>query len=405
LKRPEAGGFLALASTLILFQALSSTASSSLVGLDEMGSVSLIMIVQSTVRALASPLLVIVGLSVLGAILGYTLSYAIAASIGLAILLNHYKEFRGGPQGKFEDPLSTMVRYGFPVYIASLLATIQAPYQNLVLAHSASNVEIGNFNASLNFSALINLVAFPVTTVLFPAFSKLNPTSDNEHLKTMFTLTVKYVSLLLIPSSILVAILSKDLISIIYGGGYGLAPLYLSIYMGIFLLAGLGYLILPNLFNGIGETRETMKMTSIVAFSFLSTAPLAAKLLRVPGLITALIISTLLGLIYGLTRAQKRYGLKIDWKAAAKIYSAAVLASIPTLALTSSTNLHALIDMALGGLSYLFAYMTASALMGAFDEQDLSNLAQILQDRRMLRILADPILSYEAYLLKLRRRH
>jgi O-antigen/teichoic acid export membrane protein len=167
----------------------------------------------------------------------------------------------------------------------------------------------------------------------------------------------------------------------------------------MFLLTGLGYLILPNLFNGIGEVEETMKMAMVIVISFLPTAPLAVKIFHVPGLIIALIASTFLSLTYGLIKAQRKHGLKVDYKALAKICFATALASALTLALASLFHLSALIKIAIGSLSYLFVYLTAVALIGAIEKQDISNLTQIFESRKLIGSIAKLILSYEACLL------
>jgi len=403
LKRPETGVYLMLASTSILLQAIFSVAYSSLIGLNKMEKVSLMLIAQSIVKAFLSTILILIGLSVLGGILGYLSGYAIAAILGLTILLDHYgkldKDSNGGGIGY---AAAAMIKYGFPAYIAALLATLLTQYQNLILAHFASNTEIGNFNASLNFLALINLIAFPITTVLFPAFSALNPNSDDDALKSMFTLSVKYVSLLLVPSSLFVAFLSKEFISLTYGESYALAPLYLSFYMGIFLLTGLGYLVLTNLFNGLGETKETFNIILIQVLAFLPAAPFAVKMLRVIGLITALIASNLLGIIYGLIQAWRKYRLKIGAISGLKIYSAAGISAL-TLA-AASFNLPASFSMCVKGILYSLTYLTAVAFIGAVGKQDLANLTQILNKVRIVGFIAKPILSYLGHLINFRQR-
>jgi len=407
LNRPEVTAYLTLASTLILFQAMFSASTSSLIGLNKMGEVSLMMVTQSVIRTFASPILILVGLSVLGAILGHVFSFLVAASLGvLFVFLKHYEGLKKNSEeenAKLENPSLTMIKYGFPAYLAALLATLLAQYQNLVLAYFTSNTEIGNFNASVNFSALINLIAFPILTVLFPAFAGIDPKRDNDSLKRMFTLTVKYSSFLLVPSSLFVAILSKEFISLTYGSRYASAPLYLSLYMGIFLLTGLGYLILGNVFNGIGETRITMNMALITVLAFLPTAPLMTRILQVRGLIIALIASTLLGVVYGLIKASKKYGVRIDVQSEWRIYLAAGIASAPVLAIVSMPDLTAFTRIVVGGLLYLLAYLTAVALIKAIQKQDVANLSQILSRIKIVNFIAKPILMYESYVLDLVR--
>jgi hypothetical protein len=172
--------------------------------------------------------------------------------------------------------------------------------------------------------------------------------------------------------------------------------------MGIFLLTGLGYLVLTNLFNGLGETKETFNIILIQVLAFLPAAPFAVKMLRVIGLITALIASNLLGIIYGLIQAWRKYRLKIGAISGLKIYSAAGISAL-TLA-AASFNLPASFSMCVKGILYSLTYLTAVAFIGAVGKQDLANLTQILNKVRIVGFIAKPILSYEGHLINFRQR-
>jgi len=403
LNRPGIGEYVRLASLLIVFQAAFTAASSALIGLGRMADASLMMIIQSVLKAIASPALVLLGFSVAGAILGHITGFVVAASLGVIVLFaKYYRKLRIESKGcgiSFIESLSVAVNYGLPLYIAGLLTTLLIQYQNLVLAHNVSDFEIGNYNAALNFSALLSLVAYPITTALFPAFSKIDSNSESKDLKTMFEASVKYGSFLVIPASIIVAVLSKDLVLTIYGRSYGSAPLYLSIYVGIFLLAGFGYLILGPLFNGIGETKQTLKITIVTAALFLPAAPIMAQAYGVVGLIVAFIASNLAGTAYGLNVAYKKFHLKLDLNSSLRIYLASAISIIPTLILLSAVNLPSLLNIAVGGIAYLASYLTFAPLTGAVKRNDLENLSQILGKIKIVNPIVKPIIIYEKRML------
>ena len=408
LSRPGIGEYVRLASLLILFQVIFTTTSSALIGLGGMADASLILTVQSASKAVASPILVLVGLSVAGAILGHIAGFVVAAILGLILLFaKRYRDLSAGSRGSsigYVESLRVAVKYGLPLYLGGLLTTLLTQYQNLVLAHDVPDFEIGNFNAAVNFSALLSLVAYPVATALFPAFSKIDPHSESDDLKKMFEISVKYGSLLLVPASMIVALLSRDLVFTIYGGGYGSAPLYLSIYAGIFLLAGFGYLILGPLFNGIGETKETLKITIVTAALFLPAAPLMAEAYQVVGLIVAFLASNLAGTAYGLSAAYKKFHLKLDLDSSLRIYLASAISIIPTLLLLSALNLPSLLNIAVGGFTYLASYLTFAPLTGAIKRPDVENLSQILHKIKIVNPIIKPVIIYENLLLSNGRR-
>ena len=402
LSRPGMAEYVRLASLLIAFQAIATAASAALIGLDKMRDASIIMTAQSASRGLVSPILVLIGMSVTGAILGNVIGFAVGAGLGLLALFIMRQSLSMNSKSSamgYVESLRVAARYGLPLYLTALLTMVLVQYQNLVLAHNVSDVEIGNFNAAVNFSAVVNLVAFPIATVLFPAFSKINPYSENDDLKRMFQMSVRYGSLLLIPASMIVAVLSKDLVFTIYGGSFGTAPLYLSIYITIFLLICLGYLILVSLFNGIGETGETLKITVVTAALFLPMAPVMAQAYHVVGLIVALLASNLAGAAYGLYKARMKFHLNLDLNSSLRIYLASAISILPTLLLLSAVNLPSLLNIAIGGFTYLASYLTFAPLIGAVKRSDIDNLSQILSKIKIVNPIVKPIIIYENRIL------
>jgi len=403
LRRPGISEYVRLASFLIVFQVIFTATSSALIGLGRMANASLMMTVQSASKAIASPTLVLLGFSVVGAILGHITGFVVAASLGLVLLFaKHYRNLSTRSKGSsigYVESMRVAVKYGLPLYLGALLTTLLIQYQNLVLAHNVPDFEIGNFNAAVNFTALLSLVAYPIATALFPAFSKINPHSESNDLKRMFQISVKYGSLLLIPASMIVALLSKDLVSTIYGPSYGSAPLYLSIYVGIFLLSGFGYLILGPMFNGIGETKQTLKIAIVTAALFLPAAPIMAQAYGVVGLVVAFIASNLAGTAYGLKMAHRKFHLKLDLNSSLRIYLASAISVVPTLFLISAMNLPSLLNIAIGGFTYLASYLTFAPLTGAIKRTDLENLSKILGKIKIVNPIIKPIIIYENRLL------
>lgn len=133
--------------------------------------------IQSIVKTTLSPLLVILGFSVIGALSGHILGYMIAALLGSLILFKYYKRLGKPSSNSFSGNLKIMLGYGFPLYLSALLGLFLGQYQTIILAFFTSNFEIGNFSIATNLSSLINVLIFPLT-VLFPAFSKVNPNGD-----------------------------------------------------------------------------------------------------------------------------------------------------------------------------------------------------------------------------------
>ncbi|MCJ7636472.1 MAG: oligosaccharide flippase family protein, partial [Nitrososphaeraceae archaeon] len=228
LNRPEMGFLVKLSSFIILFQTIITTSNSSYIGLDKMQGNAIVMNIHSIVKTLLSPLLIVVGLGVMGALVGHILGTFLAAFIGSIILLKYYRTLGISKNIHYLENLGIMLKYGIPLYLSSLLALLFSQYQTIILALFASNFEVGNFSIAVQLSSLVNILIFPIG-VLFPTFSKVD--RNGPELKTVFRISVKYSTLLIVPTTTILAVLSKDLVYTLYGQDFQLAPFLLSIYV------------------------------------------------------------------------------------------------------------------------------------------------------------------------------
>ncbi|MEM1546778.1 MAG: oligosaccharide flippase family protein [Candidatus Methanomethylicia archaeon] len=401
LNRPEIGFLIRIASFLILFQSFFTALNSSFVGLDRMEGSALIMNIQSIMRTTLSPLLVVLGFSVVGALTGHILSYTIATLVGSLILLKYYRGLGSPSNNSFKYNIKLMVGYGFPLYLSALLDLFLGQYRTIILAYFTSNFEIGNFIIATNLSSLINVLVFPLG-VLFPVFSKVNPNGDE--LKRVFRLSVKYTALLIIPAAIIIAILSRDVVYTLYGCSYNLAPLFLSLYILQFLYAGFGSIVLGYLFSGIGETRIILKSNLINLSIFIPLAPLLTMLYSVSGLILALLTSSLPSLSYAVFIAIKRINVNFDLKASLRIYLASFLSAIPIVVLLQFSPLNSLLNLIIASSIFLITYITLIPLIGAINKSDLDNFKLMFGRLKIVWSIVKLVLIYEGRILNLRLR-
>ncbi len=402
LNRSDLGFLIKLASLGILFQVVFTALNSAFTGLDKMEKSALTIGFQSIAKATLALLLIFFGFGVVGAVLGHVLSYMFAAVLGSIILLiGPYRRLRASPDdnGCFLGDLKSMVDFGFPLYLSTLTSIFLNQYQFMLLGFYASDFQIGNFNAALNFTALLNMLNIPVATALFPAFSKFNPKSDIGELRRFFRFSTKYTSLLIVPATVVVAILSKDLVSAIFGSSFELAPQFLALYAISFLYTGMGSLVLGSFLNGIGETKLNFKIGLVNAIIFAFSALLLAQLYSVFGLILAFLISNLVSIAYGLITAQRRFGASPNLGDSLRIYLISSLSAIPTLVLVQLSPFTALLNVVLGASLFGFTYLTLAPLLGAISTSDIESLKNIFAKLKLVGPILKPILDYESKLI------
>jgi O-antigen/teichoic acid export membrane protein len=215
-------------------------------------------------------------------------------------------------------------------------------------------------------------------------------------------LAVKYASLVMIPASVAVIVFSRDLVYLTYGRGYVLAPQYLVLLSALYLLTGIGYLILGSFLSGVAETRTVLLM-SILTLGLYLPLGLAFTWLWGPyGLLLALFLSNMTSTLFGLRVASYRIDVRLDLATSARILLAALIAALPPIALLL---LHlagpGVVNLIVGGGLYLAAYLTLAPIMRAVSESDLDNLESTLCRTRTVATFLGPVLGYEKRVLSI----
>ena len=406
LRRPGLGLLVRFTSLYLVGQAIFMTLNSIFIGLDKTEKSGLLMNIQAITKIVASPLLIILGMGAIGAILGAGLGFLFAAGIGIAILfLRIYPSLHrrdGGENVNFLQGLKMMVNYGMPLYLSTLIFSLVAQYRSFILSLFVSNVEIGNYRIAMNFSVLITLLSYPIATSLLPAFSKVNIEDDRDVVEKMFKLSVKYTSLLVIPASFAVAVLSNEVVNVLYGPQYGLAPGYLTLYILSFLGTGLGMIVVNSFFNGQGDTMATFRMNVINLGLSVPMAIILTLLYGVPGLIVSILASMCLSVTYGLFLARKKYSVTVDWNSSLRTGVASLSSALLVYIFIAFTPIPtSIFKLAIGGSLYLTSFLAFAPLLKVISKADIENLDELLKELAPIYPIARRILNLEEKILAL----
>ena len=390
--RPETTPLITLASIAILSQSLLNAAQSNFIGFERMKLTSFTLICQSIIKSTVSPLLVLVGYGAIGAVLGYTFSFLVAAILGLTmlyfLLFKNLKKSSPRRTDKIKT-LKTMLRYGVPSSISTILGGFLTQFYAFLMVFYCSDVMIGNYQIALNFALLLTFFTFPIATVLFPAFSKLDPQKEPQLLKTVFTSSVKYTAMLLVPVTAAVMVLSKPMISTLFGEQYVYAPLFLTLYVIVNLFSGFGKLSVGTLLLGLGETRTLMKLSLLTLLIGLPLAFLLIPNLGIIGVILGTLFSGIPSMFLGLHWIWKHYKVTADWGSSAKIFVASTIAAATTYLSLNFLNTVEWLNLIAGGIVFLTAYILVAPSIGAIIQDDITNLRAMLSGLGFISTIAN----------------
>jgi O-antigen/teichoic acid export membrane protein len=375
--KPEAAFLITLVSITILSTSLLMGTQSIFIGFERMKLNSFTIICSATLQGFLSPLLVYLGYGALGAILGYTFSSVVACIFAITLLyFAIFKKLSPNTSTKLnESPtLKLLLRYGVPLAIATIIVGILIQFYSFMMASLVDVTLIGNYRIASNFATLLAFFTFPISTVLFPAFSKLDPRKDPQTLKTVFTSSVKYTSLFLVPATMALMVLSKPIIGTIYGDKWLNAPLLLAFYVINNLFAVFGNLSVHSLQQGLGATKMVMKQNLL---TLIVGVPLAFILIPTFGILGVIVGPYLAGkpsLFWALYWTWKHYKVKVDFKSSTRIFIASAIAAITTYLSLNLLATAEWIRLVIGGIVFLGIFLFAAPMIGAFNQTDINNL-------------------------------
>lgn len=379
--RPESAPLISIASLAIISESLLRASKSNFTGFEKMTFTSVILIFQSILKTVAAPLLLLLGYGALGAVIGYTISFVVSAFLGVALVyFSLYKPLRNIDYNQIEKikTLKKMLRYGFPLSISTLMEGLLVQIYSFLMAIYASDVLIGNYQVALNFAIILSFFSYPITTVLFPMFSKLDVNKDIELLRTIFKSSVKYASMLLVPAAFAVIVMAEPMVNTIFGEKYFYAPFFLSLYVISDLFSGVGGLSLNSFLRSIGETKFLLKL-SIVTLIFGSILSfLLIPLFDILGVILVILLSSLPSLLIGLRWIWKNYAITVDWNSSIRIFFASSISAIITYFFLNFFNYSEWMRLLCGAILFIFSYIVIAPLAGAIVQDDIKNLRSML---------------------------
>jgi O-antigen/teichoic acid export membrane protein len=376
LGRPDAGNLVSIASIVILAQSLLSASQAMFVGFERMGYNSLTMLCQAVIKSVLSPLLVLLSYGALGALLGHTFSLLFTGGLGLIIL---YTLTRG--LKKIKDRHSSMLvtlkkllRFGIPLSISSILAGFFTQFFAFEMALYCNDATVGNYRVAVNFTVLLTFFTVPVSTVLFPAFAKIDPIKERRTLQTVFGSSVKYAAVLLVPATLVVMTLSSQMVSTLFGDKWISAPFLLTLQAIGYLFVIFGDLNMTSLMSALGETTMLMLLSLLTLIAGIPLAFLMIPTLGITGVILGILLAAIPRLFCETYYLWKKYEVKVDYVTMAKILVASLLAAAITYLLMQALQTLAWAELIVGTGTFAAIYVFTICVFGALDKADTNNL-------------------------------
>jgi O-antigen/teichoic acid export membrane protein len=402
--RPEITSLIQIASISILAGGLINAATAAFTGIEKMELNSIMLICQSTIKTIIIITLVVLGLSTSGAVIGYTIAMMIAGLIGVTLVWTQYTNLPKLNNAKLEIKAytKTMLTYGTPLSLSTIISSFQTQFYAFLLPifYITNNSAIGNYGIANTFVVLIAFFATPITTMLFPAFSKLNPQKDKETLQNVFQFSIKYASLLVVPVAALVMCLAEPAVSTLFGKTYSTAPLFLALLAITYIFPAFGSLTTGNFISSQGKTTFILYLTLITAAIGFPMGYILIMKFGVLGLIVTSLVTGIPSTVIQLYWIRKHYELTVDWRSSAKILLSSAIAAALTYILISELSFSSWIRLIIGAVFFAVVFAAATLLTQTIDKSDIENLRGMVSELGIIGKIFNYILNIIEKIMK-----
>lgn len=403
LHRPSLTVEVELVSIMVLGQAFLTAGSGAAVGYNWIGLAGATNVVQAASRTVLSPLLIVVGLGLVGAVLGNAVSFLIAGAFCVVVLYAYRLRKRVGSLSSFGGDVREMVGYGAPLFVGSTLSSVALSYYvPFVLAAIVSNETLGYYQAASVISIPISILTGAAATVLLPAFASL----DGERRDTLAAVrkSTLYVAYFALPLILLTVSGAKQLVELLFSTPYLPAVPYVEYLALASVPVMLGWTVLPTYFNGVGRTRLTMVTVGGGAVVLFALAPLLAISagMGVDGAILALLVSSFVTTVLAVYFLRERFAGSLDYGPLAATAVGGVLSFLAVLLLPAfKSEIAALIAKP---VVFGLVYLATTPLLGAIGGDDVQIVQASLRRMRFVRDIASPFIKYVSVFVSLRAR-
>jgi len=268
-------------------------------------------ILRTSLRSLLSVLLILMGLTLRGPMLGFVISPLIVVIIYSFFLRSKFN-INISEKEKIEwQNLKDMIKYGYPLTIFSLLWGIQFQLYIFILTIYGYIIEVSYLNVAIVSGSLIGILVKSLSFTLFPIFSKLdwdNEGRDKRKLIQYFQFSIKFGTLFIIPTTLFLILFSVVIFPIIFGQNYIGASPFISTYFLIFLLVSFGSLSIPAFFNGQKQTKQVLYIQLVELLSIVFFSIILISFVGAIGMAYGIVCGTIVSVSFGNILIRKKYG-------------------------------------------------------------------------------------------------
>ncbi|WP_199519514.1 MULTISPECIES: flippase [Haloferax] len=235
---PRIAPLLAVGVGYIAFSSLKTFASLSFQGLNSVDWSAKIDIVANVSFLVFIVGLLVFGLGPLGAIVGYTVGYALAVIVGFTVLYRKFVRLLDNDIPEERGLTRRILRYSAPLTVTRGAVMLDSRVDAILVGYFLNPAAVGFYMLG---KQITDFVIAPATTIGFsvsPTYGEQKVTNKLERAANLYETTFEYVVTLYVPAAVGLVILAEPTIRLVFGQDYlGAVPVVQVFSLYVFLRA------------------------------------------------------------------------------------------------------------------------------------------------------------------------
>lgn len=224
-----------------------------------------------------SATVLLIGLGVIGAAIGYLVAAVVLVAITGLFLVKSFPVI-SAKMNINRELTKKMLLFSFPVFLSSVAGTILGYTDTIVITFFMSVKEVGLYQVAFPTSQMLWVLTGSLSVIILPIISEMSAKKDFKNISEILSLLSKYLFVLVLPIVIMLVAFPELVINILFGSNFIAAAPVLQ----ILVLSSLFYPIFSLLSASMVAIGKPALNTKIIAF--MSLINLAMNLLLVPSI-------------------------------------------------------------------------------------------------------------------------
>jgi O-antigen/teichoic acid export membrane protein len=360
-------------------------------GLGRGGQFALTTTMQTIAQSLASIGLAVLGFGAVAPVAGLIVGYIVGIALTFYVILCVARIRLVMPSLK---SIKKLMEFSMPVAAYNTLTNQMINLGPIVLGVFATTMIVGNYSIASKVGTLISSLTEAIVLSLLPAFATTIASRHSHRISKLYNYSVHISLVLVTPLLLTIALLSKPFTFTAFGGGYSIAPLYVSV-VSIGVLIGIIGLYTSTLLIGSNKVKEVMKASiAIAAVQILAIFLLVPEFKGIGLVVVMFIITPIVSVALYTREAGRSMGVHLATKKIFRVILAGLISAALLLPLMLALHGNYAVLLIAAAVEQIIAYPPIVAAVKGVTRSDLEVLKGITRSVPMFSTIIGVLAGY-----------